>query len=549
MSTGKWDISKLLHILKHEIVSRSRSEQFRGTPINESENNLEFPSTMYVNSASSFSCIYCNKLHAPNRCAVLTNVIVRKNILRENKRCYVCLKGGYNSNKCNKRHHVSICDQRSNRDEELASQDIGKQQITLERTNHILMISVHNNTLLQTAIAKISNLNDVNCSHKVRLLFDNCSHKSFIQTKLCERLNLQIIRTERLTVKTSASVEATIQDLNVVNFKVTSKNGINSVILEAYAVPTICAPVANQTLKLATDKHSSLRNMYLADYDLECAEKEIDILVGANHYWSFTSGRITRIENQLVALDTILGRVLSESFQPLHQIPPDSVNVLSTHVLEMSSETSFIPDDKLEKFWSVESVRSNISIKECDFNTTKFMDKIRFNGKRYTVPLPWKPNHELLPDNYTNCFKRLQTLLTGRGNSTELLENYDKKIKQQEIDGIIERIKHDKVTMSAGNVHYLPHHAVVRPDKETSKLRIVYDASSNYPSLNDCLFKGPNMTPLILDILIKFRMYKVALTSDIEQAFLNVEVNEERKRKEIVYGSCGWRIYLKKIYG
>ena len=28
--TGKWDIAKLLHILKHEIVPRERCEQFKG---------------------------------------------------------------------------------------------------------------------------------------------------------------------------------------------------------------------------------------------------------------------------------------------------------------------------------------------------------------------------------------------------------------------------------------------------------------------------------------------------------------------------------------
>ena len=57
--------------------------------------------------------------------------------------------------------------------------------------------------------------------------------------------------------------------------------------------------------------------MYLADYDLGSAETEIDILVGANYYWSFTSRVITRIDNQLVSLDTVLGRVLSGTFQPL----------------------------------------------------------------------------------------------------------------------------------------------------------------------------------------------------------------------------------------
>ena len=66
-----------------------------------------------------------------------------------------------------------------------------------------------------------------------------------------------------------------------------------------------------------------------------------------------------------------------------------------------------------------------------------------------------------------------------------------------------------------GNVHYLPHHAVIRRDAETTKLRIVYDASSketkNGTSLNDCLHTGPSLNPLLFDILIRFRENKTVL--------------------------------------
>ena len=43
---------------------------------------------------------------------------------------------------------------------------------------------------------------------------------------------------------------------------------------------------------------------------------------------------------------------------------------------------------------------------------------------------------------------------------------------------------------SLPTTHYVPHHAVVLRDKETTRLRIVYDASaqSNGPSLNDSLY-------------------------------------------------------------
>ena len=82
---------------------------------------------------------------------------------------------------------------------------------------------------------------------------------------------------------------------------------------------------------------------------------------------------------------------------------------------------------------------------------------------------------------------------------------------------------------SMGTTHYLPHHAVIKEDKQTSKLRIVYDASarSNGPSLNDCLYAGPTFGQNIMDILLRFRIHRVAVIADIEKAFLMVSVSEE----------------------
>ena len=80
------------------------------------------------------------------------------------------------------------------------------------------------------------------------------------------------------------------------------------------------------------------------------------------------------------------------------------------------------------------------------------------------------------------------------------------------------------------NVHYLPHQAVIRRDRETTKLRIVYVGSAKPPkrthSLNDCLETGPNYTPQLFDTLVNFRWHKIGLTADIEKAFLIVGINE-----------------------
>ena len=89
----------------------------------------------------------------------------------------------------------------------------------------------------------------------------------------------------------------------------------------------------------------------------------------------------------------------------------------------------------------------------------------------------------------------------------------------------IEVVK-DTECPTIGKVHYLPHHTVIRHDKETTKLRIVYDASarSGGPSLNYCLCTGPKFDQKILDILLRLRSYRVALTTDIEKAFLMISM-------------------------
>ena len=46
-----------------------------------------------------------------------------------------------------------------------------------------------------------------------RILFDNCSQKSFITKQLQEQLNLKVLKTEQMFIKTFASSEPTLQKL------------------------------------------------------------------------------------------------------------------------------------------------------------------------------------------------------------------------------------------------------------------------------------------------------------------------------------------------
>ena len=94
-------------------------------------------------------------------------------------------------------------------------------------------------------------------------------------------------------------------------------------------------------------------------------------------------------------------------------------------------------------------------------------------------------------------------------------------IKEQLQKGIVQVVEEPEKA-DGERVHYLPHHPVIRGDKNTTKIRVVHDASakSTGASLNECLHTGPKLHQQIIDILVTFRSYTVALAADIEKAFL-----------------------------
>ena len=142
------------------------------------------------------------------------------------------------------------------------------------------------------------------------------------------------------------------------------------------------------------------------------------------------------------------------------------------------------------------------------------------------MSLPWKSFCPLLPDNREMSLCRLHGLLSQLRQDKDVFTEYDSIIKNQMKQGIVEAARPSE---DMGHVHYLPHHAVIRRDKETTKLRIIYDASAKTkrPSLNNCLHFGPKFDQKIFHLLRRFRIYPVVMTANNEKAFLMVAVSEK----------------------
>lgn len=158
----------------------------------------------------------------------------------------------------------------------------------------------------------------------------------------------------------------------------------------------------------------------------------------------------------------------------------------------------------------------------------KFLQSIKLQEGRYEVKLPWKTTHRPLPSNLQLCKKRLQSLMKKLQTNPTLLKQYDDVIKDQLKKGIVEPAPID--VSDPDKLHYLPHHPVIREDKTTTKVRVVYDASAHtadQPALNDCLYTGPKFQQSIMDILLRFRTHPVGMAADIEKAFLMIAVAKE----------------------
>ena len=106
--------------------------------------------------------------------------------------------------------------------------------------------------------------------------------------------------------------------------------------------------------------------------------------------------------------------------------------------------------------------------------------------------------------------------------------NYDQIIHSQLKEEFIEKV--EKPYRHTGTLHYIPHHPVIKKERVTTKIKIVYYASarisSDAPSLNDCLHVELSLVLDLSMLLMKFPVLQIAMTADIEKAFLQVELSE-----------------------
>ncbi|XP_070851506.1 uncharacterized protein [Drosophila suzukii] len=86
----------------------------------------------------------------------------------------------------------------------------------------------------------------------------------------------------------------------------------------------------------------------------------------------------------------------------------------------------------------------------------------------------------------------------------------------------------------------VPHHAVIKDDSLTTKMRVVYDAScktSNGRSLNDILCTGPALQNDLGGVILNWRVHRYVFVADITKMYRCIDMHEEDAQYQRIF----WR--------
>ena len=149
-------------------------------------------------------------------------------------------------------------------------------------------------------------------------------------------------------------------------------------------------------------------------------------------------------------------------------------------------------------------------------------------GNQWLVPYPWKKDPNLLPDNKQLALKRLESMEHRLKMKPEQAEAYDKQMKEMNEMNFSRQLTNEELRDYKGPVHYIPHHAILRPEKKSTPVRIVFNSSSVFQGhqLNDYWMKGPDLLNNLFGINLRFREREVALIGDISKMYHRILIPE-----------------------
>lgn len=454
-------------------------------------------------------CILCSHNHSLEKCNKFNQLsqIERLQLINLHALCRRCLTTGHNMLQCNSGQFCKDCN--------------GKHHSLLHTKQHTAAQATcatndHQSTLLATALVKTTGYNGR--EELLRILLDTGSQTSFITTEAKQRLQLTGRRISaeihgvggQIAGKINTAVNILLQPRYPSNF---------SIEIEALVLNKITKNLPESKFQAKQWKH--LNELLLADPNYN-VPAPIDILLGADYYSQIIKPQMLKgYKNEPVAQLTefgwiIIGRIATTGKSKIINI---SSHVSSTEI-----------DEQLKRFWEQEELHPpRIQTKpeiECEkhFQNTHR----RLSNGRYEVKIPFKKHPQThLGESEKMAIARLLQVERRLSRDPVLRESYISFMREYKQLGHMEIMtREDEATTPS---YYLPHHAVIKEDSTTTKLRVVFDASAKTTSgtsLNEIMLNGPTLQQELISIIMRWRKHEFVFKADIEKMFRQILINK-----------------------
>ena len=268
-----------------------------------------------------------------------------------------------------------------------------------------------------------------------------------------------------------------------------------------------------------------LTGLDLADPTFHLPGK-VDILLGSEVYPQLMTQvpLVTGTSSEPAAIQMIFGWAIIG--------PVKSAGSHSQQISTQCSQTITTNEDLdtlLSFFWtSQEPERPILSISQVENQVQlHYAETVSYcpTKCRYQVSLPWKPDAPPLGDS------RSQALSRYISNERSILRRNVWKAFQEVVQSYLDLGHAELVPKDESEPackYYLPMHGVFKQSSTSTKLRVVFDGSAvttSGSSLNQSLMVGPTLHPTLETIILKFRLYPIAITADVSKMYREVELS------------------------
>ena len=266
-------------------------------------------------------------------------------------------------------------------------------------------------------------------------------------------------------------------------------------------------------------KWNHLRNI---EFPKICKKSRVDILIGSDYAeLQYSKQDILGKPGEPVARLTPLGWTCIGK-------PNDSSQIQTTFIRTFFAKESSNLEQLVQGFWESEEsglLPHSVQTQEESKILEQLETSVSYDNESYTVPIPWKNESPIMPDSREMALKRLENTEKRLQNDPVVGKAYCDVIDQYLEKGYISKI--GCAITKHGKEWYLPHFPVIRNDKDTTKVRVVFDASAKQAeiSLNEFIHQGPKLQCDLFDVLLRFRKENIALVCDIAEMYMQIKLN------------------------